>query len=1152
MGRTRCLYLFLFCLICGVTFPYGKKQKVQGRSRHDKIPIFAADRWRSAIKKPTIIAISTYQKHKTMSKQKLFNLLGTALLVAASATTQAQVVLDFDMADRGPAITPNHYGVFFEEINHGGDGGLYAEMINNRSFEANSSKADSWSTVGNATTTITAGGMLNENQGHALIVKMNVVKAGIRNEGYYGMTIREGTTYKLSFWVRPLDGYRGNIVAQLQDKDGKSLGDTTIVISKANQWAHYTAEITATGSAVTSGYLALLGTARGTVKYDVVSLFPPTWKNRENGCRIDLAEKIAAMKPAFVRFPGGCYIEGWEGWGSHNRYEWKKTIGPIENRPGHQNSGWGYWVNDGLGYQELLQFTEDLGAEGLFVVNMGFGHGWDDGYDAAVTTYLQEALDAIEFAIGDTTTTYGRLRAQYGHPAPYPLKYIEIGNENENFAQYAERHYVFYKAIKKKYPQLTLITDGAGFNSSTPTEMGDWHDYTDPAWMISNYARFDNRSRAAAKVYEGEYAVTADGGFRGNLNAAIGEAVYMEGMENNSDVCVMASYAPLLCNEGRVSWHPDCIWFNSDFSYGTPSYHVQKMFANNIGKVNVKWTENGNVAALRDNSFGLGTWRTDATFSDVRLMSDDSVVINADTTQASNWKVSSGQWKQANGVFTQTDASVSGAKYLYLPTHTLTNYTLKLKARKNSGEEGFLIIFDYRDANNMTWWNIGGWGNTQHAVEQTVNGTRSILGQTVKGSLDDGVDYDIRIEKNGNKAKCYMNGKLIHEVTLNAYAASRNVYTAASIDDETGELFIKLVNPNSSAQPTVLKFDNGRPVSASAEVLTSAKGTDENTPENPNLVSTDSTTLMVDGDSIVFNVRPLSVNVVKVKMTQVRTKEPATLPHAKATYSFEAGQPVDDSGTYKGALMGDATIAELSDGNHALYSGGIGGKGYMSLGKAVVKDVLGGGNDFTVSMNILTMPENNFSQYSWALSFGNGTARYLGFINASGANNWFAEWVNDERTSLNSNGGLRVGEWHNLTFTRQANTCSFYLDGFKVAEKNVTTPTATLVRSLTGAYIAKSPFSADAIMENCYFDDLRFYDESLDADQVKLLYDEASTKATVLFFDTKATGIQSITGAPKSSKKAYFGVDGQQHPTLQRGVNIVREANGQLMKVVTK
>lgn len=342
----------------------------------------------------------------------------------------------------------------------------------------------------------------------------------------------------------------------------------------------------------------------------------------------------------------------------------------------------------------------------------------------------------------------------------------------------------------------------------------------------------------------------------------------------------------------------------------------------------------------------------------------------------------------------------------------------------------------------------------------------------MKGSLDDGVDHDIWIEKNGNKTKCYMNDKLIHEVTLNDYAASRNVYTAASIDDETGDLFIKLVNPSSNAHPTVLKFENG--------------------------------------------------------------------------------QPVDDSGTYKGTLMGDATIAELSDGNHVLYSGGIGGKGYMSLGKAVVKDNLGAGNDFTVSMNILTMPENNFSQYSWALSFGNGTARYLGFINASGANNWFAEWVNDERASLNSNGGLRVGEWHNLTFTRQANTGSFYVDGFKVAEKNVSTPTATLVRRLSGAYIAKSPFSADAIMENCYFDDLRFYDESLDADQVRLLYDEASTKATVLFFGTKATGIQQISAAPKPSAKAYFGVDGQQHATLQQGVNIVREADGQVMKVVAK
>lgn len=1088
-----------------------------------------------------------------MKLQTLF--ISLVAMLSASAT-RAQVVLDFDLTNRGPAITDNHYGVFYEEISRGGDGGLYAEMVCNRSFEDNASNPDTWWTVGNATFQLTTDNLLNANQGHALIANMKAAGSGIRNEGYYGMTIRQGTTYKLSFWLRTLDGYDGAITAQLQNGSGSNIGQAVITPSGGAQWTKYTATITATGSATTSGYLALLGSKAGSVAYDVVSLFPPTWKDRDNGCRIDIAEKIAAMHPAFVRFPGGCYIEGWEGDGSHNRFEWKKSVGPIEERPGHQNRGWGYHVNDGLGYQELLQFTEDLGADALFVVNMGFGHDWDDGWDAAVTTYLQEALDAIEFAIGDTTTTYGALRAQYGHPAPYPLKYIEIGNENEGFNQYAERHYEFYKAIKGKYPQLTLVTDGISLRTSTPMDIGDWHDYTTPSWMIGHYNRFDNRSRASAKVYEGEYAVTQNGGWRGNLNAAIGEAVYMEGMENNSDVCVMASYAPLLCNEGRVSWHPNAIWFNSDMSYGNPSYHVQCMFANNIGKENVKWTERNNVAEMTRNTFGLATWNTTATYTDVKLADGNNVtVVDADTTAAGNWTAGPGSWSRDGGSFAQSDAGVAGATYIYAPTHGMENYTLSLKATKNSGSEGFLIIFDYRDANNYAWWNVGGWNNTSHAVEQSVNGQKSTVGNSTAGTIETGKTYEIKIVKTGNNAKCYLDGELTNDVTLSDYV-SRNVYTAASVNDETNEMFIKLVNPSSSAKPTVLRFQNGKPQEAVAQVLTSGSGTDENTPDNPTLVSPKEQTLAVTGDSIVFDISPLSVNVVKVKMTDIGKAEPARLPGAKAVYTFEGRVPADDSGTYTGSLQGGAKILTLSDGNHALYSGKIGGKGYMSLGNDVVQDAIGKGNSCTVSMNILTMPENNLSSYSWALSMDNGTANYMGFINAGGANNWYFEIVGSAKNSLSSGASLTVAQWHNLTFTADGTTGRFYIDGFKVAEQQLGVTTSAVVRNITGAYIAKSPFSADAIMENCYFDDLRFYDVALSEEQVKLLYDRAAKKAAFINFSTdtgNSTAVKGVEAASdRSARHAVYGIDGQQRQHLLPGLNIVSGEKGGARKVIKK
>ena len=319
---------------------------------------------------------------------------GILLIVAivSALSVSAQPSLTFSTAKRGPVMSDLHYGIFYEEINHGGDGGLYAELIRNRSFEDNYSNPDCWWGLGGVNFELVGTGLLNDKQGRALKMTVNEYNAGVRNEGFWGMNVVEGEVYTLTFWAKTDKSYSGKLWAELQDDAFANLGRTEFEVDLTSEWKKFTIKITATSSN-TKGWLAIKGLEPMVVYLDVVSLMPPTYKDRPNGCRKDLAEMLEALNPRFVRFPGGCYVEGtWQN-NVTNRFEWKKTIGPIEERPGHMNVIWGYIVSDGFGYHEMLQFSEDLGAEPLFVCNIGLGHGWLQDY-RSLDEYIQEALDA--------------------------------------------------------------------------------------------------------------------------------------------------------------------------------------------------------------------------------------------------------------------------------------------------------------------------------------------------------------------------------------------------------------------------------------------------------------------------------------------------------------------------------------------------------------------------------------------------------------------------------------------------------------------------------------------------------------------------------------------------------------------------------------
>lgn len=801
---------------------------------------------------------------------------------------KAQPSLTFSTEKRGPVMSDLHYGLFYEEINHGGDGGLYAELIRNRSFEDNVANPDCWWGLGGMKMELVSTGLLNDAQGKALKLTVNEYDAGVRNEGFWGMNIVKDEEYTLTFWAKTDGSYSGKLWAELQDDVFVNLGRTEFDVELTSEWQKFTVRIKATASN-RKGWLAIKGLEPMVVYLDVVSLMPPTYKNRPNGCRRDLAEMLEALSPRFLRFPGGCYVEGtWQN-NTTNRFEWKKTIGPIEERPGHMNVNWGYRVSDGFGFHEMLQFSEDLGAEPLFVCNVGLGHGWFQDY-TRLNDYIQEALDAIEYANGDVTTKYGKLRAENGHPEPFNLRLLEIGNENYNFISgdngdqsdhYAERYAAFYRAIKAKYPDMILIgnveswaTDDPSWRNGNPVEIVDEHYYRSTEWFRNQYNKYDNYSRDGYKVYAGEYAVTSDFGSWGNLNAALGEAIYMAGMERNSDVCVMASYAPLLCNENHAyPWMPDMIRFNSYSAFGTPSYWVQKLMANNVGHQNITWEERGNTNRVRDTYVGLSSWGTSVVYDNFSIKDTDGNVVYS-TQFASpadyelNWNATGGTWTLSGGTLQQTNTAMYG-KCNVCYNLTGEDCVIELDAKKVSGAEGFLIAFSYNDPDNYVWWNIGGWNNTQHAIEQCIDGVKRSLASAA-GSINTGQTYRLKIVKSGNQVYCYIDGVLCHKATLQD---SKKIYTTAALNKAEDELIVKLINPNASVQEAALNFKDFECAgNVSLEVLKSASGNDENIMQNQFVVkpvASEFAPQSEDGKGFVYAVPPYSLNILRIPVKNV-------------------------------------------------------------------------------------------------------------------------------------------------------------------------------------------------------------------------------------------------------------------------------------------
>lgn len=502
-------------------------------------------------------------------------------------------------------------GVFFEDINYAADGGLYAELIQNRDFEYKLSDKEgrdrswtathSWLLKGDNTTfTIDSLAPVHPNNPHYAVLETSKPGAALLNTGFDGITVKKGAQYNCSLFGKKLAGKAGKWQVSLVSKEGTVLAQTTISISAAS-WKKINAVLTPSADAGEAN-LQLQPLLAGKWALDMISLFPQkTFKNRPNGFRADLAQAIADIKPRFIRFPGGCVAHG-DGLG--NIYRWKNTIGPLEARTPQRNL-WGYHQTAGLGYFEYFRYCEDIGAQPLPVLAAGVpcqnsGNGPQGGGQQGgipmeeMDAYVQDVLDLIEYANGAPTTTWGKKRAEAGHPQPFNLKYIGIGNEDLITDLFEERFTMIYQAVKEKHPEITVIgtvgpfwegtdyEEGWGIAEKLQLPMVDEHYYQQPGWFINNQDFYDKYDRRKAKVYLGEYAAHLPGR-PNNLETALAEALYLTALERNGDVVSMASYAPLLAREGHTQWNPNLIYFNNAAVKTTVGYEVQKLYGIHAG-----------------------------------------------------------------------------------------------------------------------------------------------------------------------------------------------------------------------------------------------------------------------------------------------------------------------------------------------------------------------------------------------------------------------------------------------------------------------------------------------------------------------------------------------------------------------------------------
>lgn len=873
------------------------------------------------------------------------SLAAFALALGAAPAFAAAPAVDIavDVTAAGQPVARTMHGLFFEDINYGADGGLYAELVENRSFE-HGDAFHSW-------TETTRGGAAGERRlatrapihpNNPRYLQLEVRTAGdgfgVVNDGFDGIPVRAGAGYFARVRARTPSGFDGELVAVLETAAGEVLASAPLGAAPA-QWQELEVRLEPSRDEA-DARLAVLARGTGTVDLDVVSLFPEdTFRSRRNGLRADLAQALAQLRPGFLRFPGGCIVEGRD---LANAYRWKDTIGDIAERKQNENL-WQdprspqYHQTYGLGFFEYFQFAEDLGAEPVPVVNCGMACQARNGPCVPLDElgpWVQDALDLVEFANGPVTSEWGARRAALGHPEPFNLKYLAIGNEQWN-QEYFDRYAVFHAALKEKHPEIQLISTSGPFaddalwrfawekfRRGTPADLVDEHYYVAPDWLLRNTDRYASYDRAGPKVFVGEFAAH-DGARRNTLFGALTEAAYLTGLLRHSDVVVMASYAPLLARYGRAQWQPNLIWFDGTQVVRTPSYHVQALFGQNRPDAVLPTNVSGPGAQREPTAggrIGLGTWHTPVEFDDLVVTTADGRTLwQEDFSSAAaleRWELTEGDWSVRDGVLRQSSEAPNVAAIAGDPAWS--DYTLSFRARKTGGREGFLVFFGAGDG-ALGRWNVGGWQNTQHGL--------SLPGQPIAftpGTIEEGRWYDVRIELRGDSVRCYLDGQLVQEGT-NPRRPMPAVFAVAGRDERAEELVLHVVNPFSQPVPATVRLQGAEQLAAEARlVVLSGPGADaENTRAAPETVAPATAHRPIPGPVFTHTFPAHSATVLRVP-----ARVPAT-PAADSPYPASEDERLRELGRRDVRVHDPSTILPEA-GAYWMFGTGHGVTAYRS------------------------------------------------------------------------------------------------------------------------------------------------------------------------------------------------------------------------------
>ncbi len=771
--------------------------------------------------------------------------------VYVTGTSENPYTINIDASDRSKDVSDIMWGLFFEDINSAADGGLYAELVQNRSFEMDD-PLYSWETDGEVK--VSTENPLNENNPTYITLGTDT---SITNDGFQGMSLKEGEKYDFSMYVNGESEFSifvGHGVAtniKSENKDGWQKVTATINVQQTSDDA----------------LLIIRNVGENPVDVDMISLIPEdTYKG--HGLRKDLMERLEAMHPKFLRFPGGCAVEGHT---MDEAWNWKDTIGDVSERKEMINI-WNpsatepYMMTYGLGFYEYFQMCEDLGMEPVPILNCGMacqvrsGSATDEEHLVPMDElqpYIDDALDLIAFANGtDESNEWTKKRIEMGHPEPFNMKYIGIGNEQYGEI-YFERYAEFAKQIHEKYPDINLVTTSGTASSGNSNDLAwnwandnteladlmDEHYYETADWFRQHVYRYDNYRRDTnTKVFLGEYASKGNTWYN-----ALSEAAFMTGLERNADVVRMASYAPMFAKYGNVQWSAaNMIWFNNDDYVLTPNYYVQSLFSNNQGDyslpTDVKLNNIESDDAFRG-GFTVGSWGTHNEFKDIAVKTEDTEfkaeLDSANTLDKYGYETVNGEWSiNEDGSIVQTSDETGVVCYYASPG--MNNYTLSLKAKKTAGGEGFQIGVAAADAKNYYRVNIGGWGNTTAKIQHIVDGVSAAVGNVAEQSyvgnvhINDNEWYDVKVEVSDYEIKAYLNGEFIC-----SYTKPQNygpVYASSVYDEETGDVIVKVVNTIDSDVNVGINVNGANVENVAKTTVMSGDTSLENSLENKNAI----------------------------------------------------------------------------------------------------------------------------------------------------------------------------------------------------------------------------------------------------------------------------------------------------------------------------